>query len=340
MPARTLTIVIPVYNEEGCLAELHRRLTDALAGLSESLSAYELLFVDDGSADSSPDLLRDLQARDPDHVRVLTFSRNFGHEMATTAGMQYASGDGVILMDADLQDPPEVIPDLVARWLEGYELVYAQRASRAGEPWLKKVSSALFYRALRWLAGIDLPNDTGDFRLMDRMVVDAFNRCPERNRYVRGLTWWTGFRRSGVRFERDARYAGETKYNYLKLARLATDSIVAFSVVPLRLATFVGGIVGVVSLVYMAFVVLEKIQGRSPEQGYALLATAVLFLGSLILMVLGIIGEYIGRIYQEVQGRPPYLIRELLGFDEETERPGVSLARESAVAPTAGPDAD
>ena len=333
----TLTVVIPVFNEEACLAELHRRLSAALDDSEALPNGYELLFVDDGSEDESPAVLLDLHRRDPVHVRVMTFSRNFGHEMATTAGLRYARGDAVVLIDADLQDPPELIPTLLARWREGYELVYAQRSTRAGEPWLKRMSSYLFYRLLRRLAGINLPDDTGDFRLMDRKVVDAFNRCPERNRYVRGLTWWTGFRRVGVPFERDARFAGETKYNYLKLARLAMDSIAAFSVVPLRIASFTGGLVGIGSLVYMAFVVLEKLRGRSPQPGYALLASAVLLLGSMILMTLGIIGEYIGRIYQEVQGRPQYLVREWLGF-EDLPRP--ADLPPSVAVPTARPDPD
>ncbi|MDH7568456.1 MAG: glycosyltransferase, partial [Armatimonadota bacterium] len=222
MDTTELSVVIPVYNEEGCLRELHRRLTAVLKAVA---SSYEIVFVNDGSRDGSLEVLRELYQQDPDHVRVVSLSRNFGHEMASTAGLRYARGRAVVLMDADLQDPPEVIPDLMARWREGYDLVYAQRASRARETWLKRATSFLFYRIMRRLANLDLPRDTGDFRLMDRKVVDAFNRCPERNRFVRGLICWTGFRQTGVRFHRDPRFAGKTKYNYGKLIRLAVDSI-------------------------------------------------------------------------------------------------------------------
>lgn len=307
-----LSVVIPVYNEEGCLDELHRRLTQVL---SATAASYEILFVNDGSMDRSPVLLRELYRRDPQHVRVVSLSRNFGHEMASTAGLRYALGRAVILMDADLQDPPELITQLVARWREGYDLVYAQRATRARETWLKRATSYLFYRVMRRLANLDLPRDTGDFRLMDRKVVDAFNQCQERNRFVRGLICWVGFRQTGVRFHREPRFSGRTKYNYFKLTRLAVDSLVAFSIVPLRLATLIGALVGMASFFAFLLVLKEKLSGGAPWHGYALLGSGVLFLGSVQIFLLGIIGEYIGRIYQEAQRRPLFLVQEVLGCD-------------------------
>lgn len=309
-----ISVVVPVYNEEGCLEELHRRLSAVLRKVADA--SYEMVFVDDGSSDGSLALLRALHESDREHVRVLSLSRNFGHEMASTAGLRYARGRAVVLIDADLQDPPEVIPDLVARWNEGYDLVYAQRATRARETWMKRATSFVFYRVMRRMANLDLPRDTGDFRLMDRKVVDAFNRCPERNRFVRGLICWVGFRQTGVKFNRDPRFAGRTKYNYFKLTRLAIDSIVAFSIVPLRLATLLGAVIGAGSFVMFLLVLLEKLRGAGPERGYALIGTGVLLLGSVQIFLLGIIGEYIGRIYQETQRRPLFLVREEIGYDE------------------------
>jgi glycosyltransferase involved in cell wall biosynthesis len=309
-----LSVVVPVYNEEPCLQELHRRLGEVLPSLVQS---FEIVFVNDGSRDASLDLLRRVHAGDREHVRVIDLSRNFGHEAASSAGIRAASGRAVVLMDADLQDPPEVLPTLLACWRDGYDLVYAQRAKRSAEPWLKRITSFLFYRFLRWLAGIDLPNDTGDFRLMDRRVVDAFNACHERNRYVRGLVWWTGFRRTGIRFDRDPRYGGKTKYNYTRLTRLAVDSIVAFSIVPLRLATLVGAAIGLGALGFMVAILVQRILGKlAAVPGYALLTGGMLLLGSVQILLLGIIGEYIGRIYQEVQARPLYFVRESIGFDD------------------------
>lgn len=333
MAAPELSIVIPVHNEEGCLRELHTRLTAVAPRL---VDLYEIVLVNDGSRDGSLGVLRALHSEDPLHVRVIDLSRNFGHEAASSAGLRAARGRAVVLMDADLQDPPEVIEELLARWREGYDMVYAQRATRAAEPWLKRITSFLFYRVLRWLAGIDLPNDTGDFRLMDRRVVDAFNACGERNRYVRGLVWWTGFKRTGVQFHRDARYAGETKYNYGRLTRLAVDSIVAFSIVPLRLATFIGAVVGVLSFGYLIAVLYQRLRGETPP-GYALQTAGMLLLGSVQILLLGIIGEYIGRIYQEVQARPLFYAREELdthepdGLPPEGRVAGVVPEREGAV---------
>ncbi|MBI3946429.1 MAG: glycosyltransferase family 2 protein [Armatimonadetes bacterium] len=311
-----LSVVVPVYNEEGCLEELHRRLT---AVLERAVAGYEILFVNDGSADRSPEVLRALHRRDGRHVRVLSFSRNFGHEAASTAGMQHARGRAVVLMDADIQDPPEVIPELLERWREGYDLVYAQRASRERETPLKRATSFLYYRVMRRLANLDLPRDTGDFRLMDRKVVDAFNQCRERNRFVRGLICWVGFRQTGIKFHRKPRYAGRTKYNYLKMTGLAVDSLVAFSIIPLRLATLIGAAVGVGSFVLFLAVLAEKLRGGSPQPGYALLGTGILLLGSVQIFLLGVIGEYIGRIYQETQRRPLFLVAEELDCTEREE---------------------
>lgn len=300
-----ISVVVPVYNEEGCLLALYERLTSVLETLN---GEYEIVFVDDGSRDRSLEIMRELHARDP-RVGYFTFSRNFGHEAATTCGLHEAKGQTVVIIDADLQDPPEVIPEMVERWREGYDIVYAQRRSRAGESWLTKTTSHLFYRCLRSLIEIDVPLDTGDYRLMDQAVVAAFGRLNERNRFVRGMISWTGFRQTAVYYDRDARLAGQTNYNFVKRLRLAFDAICGLSTVPLRYLTYVGGAMTFVTSTLLLLVIAVALLGGSIAQ-VTPTGAALLFMGSVQLLALGLMGEYLGRIHTEVQRRPLYLVRE------------------------------
>jgi len=270
----------------------------------------ELLLIFDGSQDRSPEVGAELRARDP-RVKIIRFSRNFGHQVAISAGIDYAEGDAVIIIDSDLQDPPEVIKDLVAKWREGYEVVYAQRAHRAGETVFKLISAAMFYRVIRRLASIDIPADAGDFRLIDRKVVWALRQVREHHRFMRGLSVWVGFRQTGIRYERHERYAGNTQYPLGKMLKLAADSITGFSYVPLQLATTLGFWVSAVALIAIPVVaVLRALYKPLFFAGQATTLISVLFLGGVQLIFLGIIGEYLGRIYDEVKNRPLYLTVE------------------------------
>jgi glycosyltransferase involved in cell wall biosynthesis len=311
MNAPTFSIIAPVYNEAGSLRELHARVSEIMAATGEP---WELLLIDDGSTDRSPEVIRALYEEDPEHVRAVQFARNFGHSIAVTAGMDYARGDAVILMDADLQDPPETILRLVEKWREGYEVVYAVRAQREGETWFKRTTAALFYRVLSWITDVPIPLDTGDFRLMDRRVVDAVGRMRERHRFVRGMVSWVGFRQTGIEYERHERFAGETKYTLRKMLRLAWDGITSFSYLPLQLATYLGFTIAVLSALGILLVIyLRAFTGSEPLKGQATTLVMVLFLGSVQLISLGIVGEYLGRIYNEVKERPLYIVRQTLG---------------------------
>jgi len=320
------SIVVPVFNEAGNLAELHRRLVEVFAGVG---APFELILVDDGSSDGSLEVMRQLAQRDP-AVKFLSFSRNFGHEAASTAGLDAAWGQAVVLMDGDLQDPPELIPQLIAKWREGYEVVYAQRRGRAAEPVVVRATSFLFYRLMKRLTAVDIPLDTGDFRLLDQRVVADFRRCRERNRFVRGLLSWVGYRQSAVRFDREERRAGKTKYNSLRRLFLAFDAITGFSVMPLRLSLLLGFMVVILSLAAGLYVTVQKLYFDIPIPGYAFLTVSLYFLGGSMLFVMGIIGEYIGKIYIEVQQRPLYLLREksgMTGLDTPEERQAEHGAR-------------
>lgn len=301
-----ISIVIPVFNEQECLEALFARLRVVEQSLEDT---FEYILVDDGSRDRSREIIREL-AKTNASLRYIFFSRNFGHEAATTAGIDHAAGDAVVIIDADLQDPPELIPELIAKWREGFQVVYAQRRRRAGESLGKRLTSWLFYRILRWLSGMDLPKDTGDFRLMDKCVVRQFRRCRERSRFVRGLVSWTGFRDVAVMYDRDARHGGETKYNVFKLMALALDAAVGFSNVPLRLALYAGLITCVFALLMIGIEVVQRVFWDVPFKGYALLVISVYFFGGFTLMLLGLLGEYIGRAYRETQNRPIYIPME------------------------------
>lgn len=319
------SIVAPVYNEVDILPELHRRITSVMDDLGEP---WELLLVDDGSTDGSAQVIDDLYARDPEHVRVIHFARNFGHQVAVTAGMDYARGRAVVLIDADLQDPPETIAELIQKWREGYEVVYAVRKERRGESWFKLMTASLFYRLIYRITDVDIPLDTGDFRLMDRVVVDALRAMREQHRFVRGMVSWVGFRQTGVPYTRHERYAGSTKYPLRKMLRFAWDGITGFSYFPLQLATYMGFVIAGLSTAAIAIVVyLRAFTPTQPLEGQATTLVMVLFLGGVQLISLGIIGEYLGRIYNEVKGRPLYIVRGVLGVEEETSHHGETRGR-------------
>lgn len=299
-----LSAVVPVFNEEDGIAELHRRLSDALGTLGLT---YEIVLVNDGSRDRSPELLDAVAAADP-AVTVVHLSRNFGHQAAVAAGLASTAGECVVVLDADLQDPPEAIPALVEQWRAGYHIVYGHRVKRVSDPLSKRLLAWMYYRVVRNLADVDVPADAGDFCLMDRAVVDVLNAMPERNRYIRGLRAWVGFRQTAVPFERAARFAGERKYTFRHSLALALNGIFSLSRAPLQLATWLGVGISVVSFVLAAWYVVRKLTVGFPVQGWASIVVIVLFLGGVQLITIGVLGEYLGRVYDEVKQRPQYLI--------------------------------
>ncbi len=300
-----LTVVIPAFNEEENIAPMTERLVTALVGVVDGL---EIVFVDDGSSDGTWARIGEMARRDH-RVRGLRFSRNFGHQAALTAGVAAAHGRAVVIIDADLQDPPELIPELVARWRDGFEIVYAQREEREGETWFKRATARWFYRTLRRVTAVDIPVDTGDFRLMGPRAVAAFRNLPEHNRFIRGMVSWLGFPQTAVRYRRHARAAGETKYPLRKMLRLAVDGLVGFSFVPLRLATVTGLAGSAFGLAGATAAVARRLMtGAWP--GHLALVSAILFLGGVQLVTIGILGEYTGRILDEVRGRPLYIVQE------------------------------
>ncbi len=302
----TFSIIAPIYNEIGNLADLYSRLKEVLDSTGES---WEFILVDDGSTDGSTDAIRDLAAADP-RVRAVIFARNFGHQIAVTAGLDYSRGQAVVIIDADLQDPPEVVLDLIAKWREGYEVVYAVRAEREGETWFKKFTASLFYRIIYRITDVKIPLDTGDFRLMDRKVVDVMNRMRERHRFLRGMSSWVGFKQIGVEYKRSARHAGMTKYPFEKMLKLALNAITGFSYFPLQVATYFGFGSAGIAILAIPVVIILRMTGSGQLTGQATTLIAVLFLGGVQLISLGILGEYIGRLYDEAKGRPLYIVRE------------------------------
>ena len=307
---KIITILVPCYNEENNINLLYNRLKN----LIKSLPCYEfqILLINDGSKDKTLDRMQELHESDQ-RVSYLSLSRNFGKENAMLAGLDYASGDAVVLMDADLQDPPELIPQMIAEWEKGYDDVYARRRSRAGETWLKKTTAHLYYRLLRKFADIDIPVDVGDFRLLDRQAVDALCTLRERQRYTKGLFSWIGYNKKELLFDRDPRAAGNSKMNFLKLFGLAVDGITSFSVAPLRLASVLGLVISTVAFLYLLFVIIKTLLFGDPVAGYPSMISIILFMGGIQLIVLGIIGEYVGRIFYEAKGRPDYLVSEYNG---------------------------
>lgn len=316
MPDRPVyTLVIPVWNEEKVIPILYERLRAVMDQTGES---WEVVFVNDGSTDRSLELLVELRQQDS-RVKILNFSRNFGHQIAITAGFDYAEGDAVIVMDADLQDPPETVLKLIDKWREGYDVVYAVRTRREGESAFKLWTASVFYRLIRSIADVDIPVDAGDFRLMDRRVVLAMRRMRERSRFMRGLSSWVGFKQIAVEYERAARFAGETKYPFRKMLLLANNAITSFSHVPLQLATVTGFILAGISALGIVVTIVLRLWGQDALSGQATTLVSVLFLGGIQLIFLGIIGEYLGRIYDEVKNRPLYIIADAYGFEAPSE---------------------
>ncbi len=302
------SVVVPVYNEELVVMESYRRLKEVMDASGE---AYELIFVNDGSRDKTVDIITDICGKDS-NVRLVSFSRNFGHQIAITAGMDYSSGQAIVVIDGDLQDPPEVIPKMIAKWKEGNDVVYGKRAERKGETVFKKITANIFYRSLRKLTDVDIPVDTGDFRLIDRKVCDALKKVRERNRYIRGIISWLGFKQTGVEYVREKRFAGKTKYPLKKMLRFAFDAITSFSYKPLKLASYIGFLLSLASFVYLIVVIFQKIFSKdSVIPGWASTLAVNLLFNGVVLMILGIIGEYIGRIYDEAKGRPLYVVKDL-----------------------------
>jgi dolichol-phosphate mannosyltransferase len=300
------SIVIPVYNEEEVIEHTYHRLNHVMKAINEP---YELIFINDGSRDQTYEKLERIEQIDP-NVRVLDFSRNFGHQIAITAGMDHALGQAIVVIDADLQDPPELIHDMIAKWKEGYDVVYAKRVSRNGETWFKKASASLFYRILHRLSDVDIPIDTGDFRLIDRQVADQLKEIREKNRFVRGLVSWVGFRQTAVEYERDERLYGETKYPLKKMIKLSVDGMTSFSIKPLKITSYLGVLSSIAGFLYMIYVLYLRVFTANTVTGWASAIIIQLFFSGITLIMLGIIGEYVGRIHDESKNRPIYIIRE------------------------------
>jgi polyisoprenyl-phosphate glycosyltransferase len=309
------SIIIPVYNEELLIKESYLRLTEVMQSTKEN---YELVFVNDGSTDKSPSIIAFICKSDP-CVKLLNFSRNFGHQPAITAGMDYSIGDAIIIIDADLQDPPKVMLELIEKWKEGYDVVYGKRRKRSGESLFKKVSAKLYYRVLKNMTSIDIPVDTGDFRLIDRKVCNTMMSLEEKNRYVRGLVSWVGYKQISVEYDRDLRFAGVTKYPLKKMLKFAIDGITSFSHKPLKLASSIGFILSFSSFVFLVVVLFQSIFTDTTVEGWASIVIILLFTQGVVLMVLGIIGEYIGRLYDEVKNRPLYIIENTIGYEENLD---------------------
>jgi polyisoprenyl-phosphate glycosyltransferase len=323
-----VSVVVPCFNEQEALRDTNQALT---AALEQMRLKFEVIYVDDGSADSTPEILRELAGHD-ERIRVVRFSRNFGHQMAITAGLEHASGDAVVVIDADLQDPPEVILEFVRKWMEGYDVAYGVRAQREGETAFKLWTAKAFYRCIDKLSDTRIPLDTGDFRLMDRRVVDALLAMPERDRFVRGMVSWLGFSQIAVPYHRAARVAGITKFSFFRMLRFAMDGIFSFSIVPLRIATWMGFTASGIGILVMLYAIAERLFGvPGLVRGWTSTVTAVLFLGGVQLICIGIIGEYVGRIYGESKRRPLYVVREQIGFGA---RPSRNAGRKSTALTT------
>jgi dolichol-phosphate mannosyltransferase len=315
MNKKLLSIVIPVYNEQEVIDETFKRLS---AVFRNYFMDVEYIFINDGSRDNTYIKLGEIASKAPE-VRIINFARNFGHQIAITAGMDYAKGDAVVIIDADLQDPPEVILQMVEKWQEGYEVIYGKRLQREGETFFKKFTAKMFYRFINSMTDVNLPVDVGDFRLIDRKVCDAMKSLPERARYVRGLVSWVGFKQTNVEYRREKRFAGETKYPLKKMLKLAGDGIFSFSYKPLKLATLLGMLVSAFSFIYLIVVLIQKFVKNNVASGWASSMAVSLLFNGVMLIVLGIMGEYVGRIYEEVKARPLYIIGELVGFDEKNK---------------------
>lgn len=311
----TYTIIAPIYNEVENIPLLYSRVSEVMEKTGEP---WEFVMVDDGSSDGSTEKILKFQSKD-EKVRAVIFARNFGHQIAVTAGLDTSKGEAVIIIDADLQDPPEVILDLIQKWKEGYEVVYAVRSKREGESWFKLFTASAFYRVIQRITDVNIPTDTGDFRLLDRKVVQVMNGMREKHRFLRGMSVWVGFRQTGVEYEREERFAGETKYPLKKMIRFASDAITGFSYFPLQLAMYLGFIAAGFSIVSIPVVIFLRVTGSQAFFGQATTLIAVLFLGGVQLISLGLLGEYVGRLYDEAKDRPLYIVRENPEKDQEKE---------------------
>ncbi len=306
------SVVVPMYNEEEVVEASYKRLRNVMEKIGLK---WELIFVNDGSKDRTGGIIREICSLDP-NVRLIDFSRNFGHQNAITAGMDFSKGDAVVVIDGDLQDPPEVIPEMLKKWEEGYDVVYGRRIERKGETLFKKITAAFFYRFLRNMTDVDIPVNTGDFRLIDRKVCNALKNVRERNRYIRGIISWLGFKQTAVEFVREKRFAGTTKYPLKKMMKFAFDAVTSFSYKPLKLSSYLGMLLSVLSFGYLIVVIYLKLFTAATVAGWASTLAVSLFFNGIVLMMRGIRGEYIGRIYDEAKGRPLYIVREILNFDE------------------------
>ena len=307
------SVVAPVYNEIGCVEEFYIQVSKVMSSLKAS---WELILVDDGSTDGSTEVIRSLAKKDS-HVQPVIFARNFGHQIAVTAGLDYARGDAVIVIDADLQDPPEVMLELISKWKEGFEVVYAVRKTREGESWFKLFTASAFYRLIFRITDVKIPLDTGDFRLLDRKIVNVMGQMRERHRFLRGMAAWVGYRQVGVEYDRKERFAGKTKYPLSKMLKLALNAITSFSYFPLQLATYMGFICAAISIVAIPVVVVLRLSNIAALEGQATTLIMVLFLGGVQLITLGILGEYIGRIYDEAKGRPLYIVSQAPDYPKQ-----------------------
>ena len=311
-PSILLSVIVPCYNEEAVLNQLHLRLAAILETISEN---YEVIYVSDGSTDNTDNLLEDMVSDDQkNRVKFIKFSRNFGHQIAVTAGIEYAQGEAIVLIDADLQDPPELISEMVAKWQEGYQVVYCQRRKRDGESKFKLVTAKWFYQILAYLSDVNIPVNTGDFRLMDRKVVEVIKNMPEKDRFIRGMVAWVGFKQFALQYDREERFAGESKYPFWKMVKFATDGILSFSIKPLRLSTLLGLVSSLLSFIGIIYALIMWVVG-SPVLGWTLMFIAIMFFSGVQLISLGVIGEYMGRSYAESKGRPLYIIEDIRGFE-------------------------
>lgn len=336
MRGPVLSLVLPIFNEEAVIPELHARLQKFLPALEVDT---EVVFVDDGSRDRSLELLRRLAAAEP-RYRVLSFARNFGHQAAITAGLDHARGEAVVVMDADLQDPPEVVLEMVAKWREGFDVVYGRRRTRQGETRLKLLTARWFYRIFAWLIPIEVPLDTGDFRLMSRRIVTVLHELRETHRFIRGLVAWLGFKQTAVLYDRPVRFAGETKFPFARMLRFAIDGITSFSILPLRFATWLGMFISVCSVAVAIWAVVARFVFHATVPGWTTVIVLVSLLASVQLIVTGILGEYIGRIYEQVKLRPLYVLSEKINCAEEGRSDVPAAAAPPPVSLVAAPPAD
>lgn len=316
-----LSVVVPAFNEAEVLTRFHERLS---AVLKDVTLQAEIVYVNDGSSDTTLDVMRTLAANDR-RVAIVNLSRNFGKEIALTAGLDYAQGDAVVVIDADLQDPPELIPELIRRWREGYDVVYAKRIARDGESGLKKLTAFAFYRVIQRVSRVHIPQDTGDFRLLSRRAIVALGKLREQHRFMKGLFTWIGYPQVAVSYRREPRYAGETKWNYWRLWNFALEGITSFTTAPLRLATYLGLVTALAAFTYAAIIIYKTLMFGDPVRGYPSLMVVLLFLGGVQLISIGILGEYIGRMFDETKNRPLYLVQEYRPADNAQLLPELSV---------------